>query len=125
MPFLALLGNKYVMYALMAVGLVVAVVVAKHQYDAHVLAMAQMADMQAAHAKQVEALEELAAAAQARAASSGKIKEQVHANKGTAVCGSDPAIRDLLDGMRQRAGTAGNAGKPAVVPTGAGAPTGH
>lgn len=82
-------------------------------------------ELRADQAKAFAALQDVATAAQARAASSATIRSQIIAAPATTACAASPAIRAALGGLRNRAVVAGGnpAGdpvKPAVVQPGAG-----
>jgi len=63
----------------------------------------QMAEIEAQHQRVVNSLQEAADSANKRAEQSTMIREAVHAAPTTASCATSPAVRAMLDGMRQRA----------------------
>jgi hypothetical protein len=55
-----------------------------------------------AHGRQVAALEQAASDAAARAARSANIKASIHDAPSSAACAAAPAVRAVLDGLRDR-----------------------
>lgn len=118
------LAGGYVGYAALAVSLAGGAAWMLHTHDQRVLAEAQTAidaatstELARQHAATLAALEQSAAEAQARAATFEQIKAAIHAQPITKVCAASPAVRAVIDGLRQSAGgphaTSADPGQPA------------
>ena len=113
MPLLALLtgpAGRIAGVAVLAVALLTAGALALNQHDARVRAeqtvaaqAAEIATMQADHARAVAALEAQAAAAQTRAKRLASIRSAVDAAPLSSACSASAAVRAVLDGLRQHA----------------------
>jgi hypothetical protein len=110
MPFLAFLTGplgKFAMIGAGVVGLLLAGALWLHSHDNAVrAAMQASADKAIAaqqtvdHQHEVDALAAVAADAAARARASSDLRSKIHALPPTASCATSPAVRSLLDGLR-------------------------